>query len=1010
MENRRLTRGQMYNGDAMRGVFGGIPAHGQYNQQKRASMDGLAARQAAVAEAYQKAQKELADKANDRRQRQTDPPAQASAYPPMFPQISPRANPYNPPNPPSSYQQPQQQLNQQRERDRRQPYNYGVKPERPAPENNRSAVTSNEPSAHSDAGSSKMLQIVTSMSQRISESENDLSKLSKDLSSLTNNQASMNMKLASFPTMEQLASLKQQFESNTTVMNEAATNANQAHVEVNKLGLQLFEQNTKINGLVELGKDFDKSSMQLDSLRLEVDELKGSQPMLKSIDNDVSQFRREFHSRLAEESEFRDSIQKKNQVLFNELVRLGEGVEKDRNNGRAEIGEMGGILTGVEKRLKSAEDMLDRTAKAHGGKLVNLDATLNTYENAISAFGRDVQNLAGSVSEERKVRKNAVDNLTSAMDEIRGAVSDRLGGVIKNVDGRVMAFEEQIRGAVDGVRNDSERSRGLLGEEIRTVAKNLGEEATSRQALNSELSLKINATTENTKQMLSSFWEDVSEQLLMFKAEENEMANQSMRQQEEIKKLMASLEKDVFETQTSTNGRIDRTRAALEEVLRAEIQSRQSTFSSLEGRVREIVGDCITSVDSVSSESRMAVDALANRVNSLEVSMMKVIEGKITVVEEAVAARQNEQENVNNSIHNDLSMIRKKEEDEHVQRVAKEDAIVERVTVVENRVEGEIDDVRKRVVKAHAETTEQVATLETAVNKRCDITEDNVKDIKELAETNRLNVTELTNTTSLNFDMVREDAVKSKAQIAGLKVDIGDVDDKIGINNLMTTGVDMVVGAIEKEEKVEAENAMKMFFQDYVRESERKLVEKEEERERAMKRTFEENMKKMEEDHKAQLADLTAKMQAEIAEERRLESEANQKIRGEMRNSIEDLEVKTTVTEVLLAAMGRVEEQIRAEEVKAERKRAEEVKAGLEELLAEGERERLELVDKVEQLTVIVNEREKLEGQEWARILEGGLGGEGGMAGAGGEGEEVTGAPLVLEGSAGSFPKAKQSE
>ena len=54
----------------------------------------------------------------------------------------------------------------------------------------------------------------------------------------------------------------------------------------------------------------------------------------------------------------------------------------------------------------------------------------------------------------------------------------------------------------------------------------------------------------------------------------------------------------------------------------------------------------------------MAVDALANRVNSLEVSMMKVIEGKITVVEEAVAARQNEQENVNNSIHNDLSMIR----------------------------------------------------------------------------------------------------------------------------------------------------------------------------------------------------------------------------------------------------------------------------------------------------------------------------------------------------------------
>lgn len=143
----------------------------------------------------------------------------------------------------------------------------------------------------------------------------------------------------------------------------------------------------------------------------------------------------------------------------------------------------------------------------------------------------------------------------------------------------------------------------------------------------------------------------------------------------------------------------------------------------------------------------MAVDALANRVNSLEVSMMKVIEGKITVVEEAVAARQNEQENVNNSIHNDLGMIRQKEEAEHNQRVQKEDAIVERVTVVEDRVEGEIDDVRKRVIKAHTETTEQVATLETAVSKRCDITEDNFKEIKELAVINRLNVTELTNTT-----------------------------------------------------------------------------------------------------------------------------------------------------------------------------------------------------------------------------------------------------------------------
>ena len=171
--------------------------------------------------------------------------------------------------------------------------------------------------------------------------------------------------------------------------------------------------------------------------------------------------------------------------------------------------------------------------------------------------------------------------------------------------------------------------------------------------------------------------------------------------------LIASLEKDVFETQAVTNGRIDRTRAALEEVLRAEIQSRQSNFSSLEGRVREIVQDCMTSVDSVANEGRMAVDALAYRVNSLEISMLKVIEGKITVMEEAVAARQNQQENVNESIHKDINEIRQKEEEEHGERVEKETSILNRVVVVEDRVEGEIDEVRQRVEKARVETTKQ---------------------------------------------------------------------------------------------------------------------------------------------------------------------------------------------------------------------------------------------------------------------------------------------------------------
>ena len=115
--------------------------------------------------------------------------------------------------------------------------------------------------------------------------------------------------------------------------------------------------------------------------------------MIQSIDNEVSNFRREFHSRLADESEFRDSMQKKNQVLFNELVRLGEAVEKDRSSGRSELVEMAGSLDGVEKRLKSAEEALDRTNKAPGSKLINVDAAVNNLENLISSFGRDTQQV-----------------------------------------------------------------------------------------------------------------------------------------------------------------------------------------------------------------------------------------------------------------------------------------------------------------------------------------------------------------------------------------------------------------------------------------------------------------------------------------------------------------------------------------------------------------------------------------------------------------------------------------
>lgn len=260
--------------------------------------------------------------------------------------------------------------------------------------------------------------------------------------------------------------------------------------------------------------------MLLDSLRLSVDELKSSQPMLKSIDNEISNFRREFHARLADDSEFRDAVGKKNQVLFNELVRLGEGVEKDRGNSRVELKEMAGILTGIEKRMKNAEEGLDRTAKAHGGKLVNMDASVNNLENAIQSFGRDVSQIAGSLGEEKKSRKNAVDNLTVAMDEIRGAVSDRLQGAVANIDGKMGAMEEHIRGNVDSVRTEGERSRSLIMEEVRAVAKSVGDETASRGALGSTLAMQINNVGENSKNDIATLRADVNSQIDRMKTEE----------------------------------------------------------------------------------------------------------------------------------------------------------------------------------------------------------------------------------------------------------------------------------------------------------------------------------------------------------------------------------------------------------------------------------------------------------------------------------------------------------
>ena len=169
-----------------------------------------------------------------------------------------------------------------------------------------------------------------------------------------------------------------------------------------------------------------------------------------------------------------------------------------------------------------------------------------------------------------------------------------------------------------------------------------------------------------------------------------------------------------------------------------------------------------------------------------------------------------------------------------------------------------------------------------------------------------------------------------------------------------------------------------------------------------MKSQFSASIQAMQDSHVFQLQALQDKMQADLREERRAEQEANARIREDTRRSLEDLRVQSTVGEVLMGAVGRVSELAAKEEFLEEQRRTEGERVRLEAKLGEERDRAAQLVDKLERLEVVVNEREKLEGQEWARILEGNSFLQGG---GGGEEREEIGRPVVVGG--GDFPAKK---
>ena len=107
--------------------------------------------------------------------------------------------------------------------------------------------------------------------------------------------------------------------------------------------------------------------------------------------------------------------------------------------------------------------------KSHSEKLVSLDGVVGGLESGLSSFGRDMQKIVNSVSEEMKARRNADDGVNNVLDEFRNQVGDKFMMSQTQSDAKSRLLEETIKQVVDGVRIEGERGRHNLSDELKSV-------------------------------------------------------------------------------------------------------------------------------------------------------------------------------------------------------------------------------------------------------------------------------------------------------------------------------------------------------------------------------------------------------------------------------------------------------------------------------------------------------------------------------------------------------------
>jgi hypothetical protein len=174
---------------------------------------------------------------------------------------------------------------------------------------------------------------------------------------------------------------------------------------------------------------------------------------------------------------------------------------------------------------------------------------------------------------------------------------------------------------------------------------------------------------------------------------------------------------------------------------------------------------------------------------------------------------------------------------------------------------------------------------------------------------------------------------------------------------------------LERDIDLAKEKDMRSFFEQYVKDSEAKLVAKELEREKAMAELFQKQLEAMKEEHRTQLESTTQQLKSQMSKEREEELRREEEMRASFARALEAATAQASQQVAAAAEAGKIaEEEIskRAEEERAaSKKRYDELK---EELRLERNRNGL-ISKKVEELASAVAEREVVEEGEWKQIL-----------------------------------------